>query len=98
MRMDVWTTDRRTLTWTANVKTQYPAPNVWRGIKMKVELQFLFSAHRLIVLYIYTKFHENVSKDFRVIERTQFCDRQTDRQTHGENNMSSLLSGADKIV
>ena len=37
-----------------------------------MELWFLFSAHCLIVLYISTKFHENISKGFKVIERTQF--------------------------
>ena len=29
-------------------------------------------AHCLVLLYICTKFHENISKGFRVIERTQF--------------------------
>ena len=33
---------------------------------------FLFSANCLIVLYICTKFHENISKGFRVTELTQF--------------------------
>ena len=28
--------------------------------KMPVELWFLFSAYHLIMLYIYTKFHENI--------------------------------------
>ena len=41
-------------------------------IKMLVELLFLFSAHCLIVLYISTKFNENISKGFKVIEQTRF--------------------------
>ena len=30
----------------------------------------LFSAHHLIMIYICTKFHENILKGFRVMERT----------------------------
>ena len=37
-----------------------------------MELWFLFSAHCLIVFYICTKFNENISKGFKVIEGTQF--------------------------
>ena len=33
---------------------------------------FLFSAYRLIMVYICTKFHENISNSCRVIEWTQF--------------------------
>ena len=40
--------------------------------KMEVELRFLFSAHRLIEVYICTKFHENILDGIRVIERTPF--------------------------
>ena len=32
----------------------------------------LFSAHRLIMLYIRTKFCENISKGFKVIAKTPF--------------------------
>ena len=32
----------------------------------------MFSAHCLIMLYICTKFRENILKGFRVIERTRF--------------------------
>ena len=38
--------------------------------KMLVELRSLFSAYRLIILYICTKFHENIQKGFRGIEWT----------------------------
>ena len=42
------------------------------SIKMLVELWFLISAHRLMMLYICTKFRENISKGFKVFERTRF--------------------------
>ena len=46
---------------------------IFKGEKIhKMELWFLFSAHRLMVLYISTKFHKNISKGFKVIERTRF--------------------------
>ena len=32
----------------------------------------LFSAHRLIMVYICTKFHENILDGIKVIERTRF--------------------------
>ena len=35
-------------------------------------LQSLFSAHPMIMLYICSKFYENISKAFRVIELTWF--------------------------
>ena len=42
------------------------------------------SAHRLMVIYIAVKFHENISKNFRVMEQTRnyeaLTDGQTDRQ------------------
>ena len=43
-----------------------------------MELQFLISAHRLIMVYINTKFGENILIGLRVMERT---DRQTHRRT-----------------
>ena len=39
--------------------------------KMKVEFKFLLSAHRTIMLYICTKFIENISKCLGVTERTR---------------------------
>ena len=39
---------------------------------MYVDLWFLFSAHRLMVVYISTKFHENILHGIKVIERTRF--------------------------
>ena len=32
----------------------------------------LFSAHRLIMVYICTKYHENILDGIKVIERTQY--------------------------
>ena len=37
-----------------------------------MELPFFFSAHCLIVVYISTKFHENILGGIKVIERTRF--------------------------
>ena len=51
-----------------------------RGIIIKilfVELQYLFSADRLIMVYISTTFGENIMNGFRVMGRTRFA---TDRQ------------------
>ena len=39
---------------------------------MKAKLQYWISAHCLMMLYICTEFGDNISKDFRVIRRTQF--------------------------
>ena len=59
-----------------------------------MELWSLFSAHHLKILYICTKFHENISKGFLVIARTRNHDgrtdgqrdRRTDRQTDGQTD------------
>ena len=59
------------------------------------ELRFLCSARRHMLLYIYVKFHKNISKGFGVTERTRFCDRQTDDQ--GKNKMSPNPMGGDII-
>ena len=48
--------------------------NVQRPIFPKVsnpELQFLRSAHRLVVLNICVKFHENILNGFKVTERAR---------------------------
>ena len=39
------------------------------SIKMYTELQFLFSAYCLMMLYICTKFRENILNGFRVMEQ-----------------------------
>ena len=43
-------------------------------------LWFLHSAHHLMLIDIYMKFHEDSLNVFQVIEGTRFCDRQMDRQ------------------
>ena len=42
------------------------------SVKMLVELPFFFSAHRLIMVYISTKFHKNILDGIKVIERNDF--------------------------
>ena len=42
------------------------------GTPLQVELLFLFSAHRLMVVYICTKFHENILGGIEFKERTRF--------------------------
>ena len=37
-----------------------------------MELWYLISAHYLLMLYICTKFQENISKGFRIIQRMRF--------------------------
>ena len=69
-----------------------------------MELQYLFSAHRLIVLYICINFRESTSMGFRVIERTRFVmDRRTDIQTDRQTTMgrlyvSSIIMGGEIII
>ena len=40
--------------------------------KMWMELPFFFSAYRLMMVYICTKFHENIFDSIKVIEWTRF--------------------------
>ena len=60
--------------------------HVQRAITPKVgktELWFMCSAHRLMVLYIAVKFHENSSNDIRVMERTRNHKALRDGRTDG---------------
>ena len=50
----------------------------YSSVKIGGELQFLFSAHHLMMLYICTKFLENILKGFRFMKGKGFV---TDRQT-----------------
>ena len=55
-------------------RTQFSLEKFQRGIiqyKMYMELQFFFFAHYLMVVYICTKFHENIFNGIKVIERTR---------------------------
>ena len=57
--------------------------NIQRAITLKVgkeELWFMHSAYHLLVFNICVKFHENMSRGFKVMERTQKL--LTDRHTH----------------
>ena len=47
--------------------------------KMLVELRFLFSAHRLTVVYICSNFHENILDGIKVIEWTRFSNEKFQR-------------------
>ena len=56
-------------------RTRFSEQKSQRGIiplKMGMELWFLFSAHRLMIIYISTKFHENILDGIKAIERTRF--------------------------
>ena len=57
-----------------------------------LELRFLRSAHRLMLLYICVKFHENIYNGFLVTERTRFSDRQTDGQTDRRPGQKQYVS------
>ena len=50
-----------------------------------LESWFLCMARHLNVLYKCLKFHLNIPDGYQVIEPTRFCDRQTIKQTQGEN-------------
>ena len=55
--------------------TQFLYGKLQRGIippKMQVERPLLISAHRLVMLYISTKFHIIISNGIKVIEWTRF--------------------------
>ena len=58
------------------------------------ELQFLHSAHRLMLIDICMKFREDSFRGFQVTERTRFVtDRQTDIRTPGEKQYVSQPFG-----
>ena len=62
------------------------------------ELWFLCMTRRLNVLYKCMKFRLNICNGYQVIERTRFCDGQTDPQTQGEKQyVSQPLQGGDII-
>ena len=56
-------------------RTRFLYWKLQRGIipqKMSMEQLLLISACRLVILYIYAKFHEIISNGIKVIEWTQF--------------------------
>ena len=44
-----------------------------KSVKNVSGVGFFFSAHRLMMVYISTKFHENILDGIKVIERTRFA-------------------------
>ena len=62
------------------------------------ELRFLWSAHCLMVLYIYMKFHENVLNGFRVIDRTQNDQCQFSKGTNSKNVLKTSYGSCDLHV
>ena len=69
-----------------------------------MECRFLFCAHHLMMVYICTKFHENILNGIRVVERTQKVNRRTDgcpdRQTEGRrarHNTTHLRQAYKKV-
>ena len=65
---------------------------------IRTRVTVLVSARRLMMLYISTKFHENILKGFQV-RGTRLRDGRIDRRTdnRGKNNMSPPLSRGDII-
>ena len=54
---------------------------------MLVELRFLFSAHRPMMVYICTKFHENILNGIRVMEPTRKINGRKDERTDGGHDI-----------
>ena len=68
-----------------------------RGITPKLcrqELQFLCSAHRLMMLYISINFHENILNSFQVIERTRIYHCQISKR----NNTKTVWTRVTVLV
>ena len=60
-------------------------------LKIVGGVKVLVPAHRLMKVYICTKFHENILNDIRVMERTgKLTDRQTDGWTEGMTYLDPL--------
>ena len=53
---------------------------------MEQELRFCFSAHRLMVVYICTKFHGNILDGIIVMERTRF----SKQKSKGHNSVKNV--------
>ena len=63
------------------------------SVKMQVECRSMFPAHRLIMIYICTKFHENTLNGSKVMERIRKVNGQTDRQTDGGHDIIRPVFG-----
>ena len=65
-----------------------------------MKLRYLVSAHRVLMLYIYTKFHENVQRVSALLSRHEIMtygqtDRRTDGQTDGQGDF--YRASADSV-
>ena len=85
------------LSWTIlsyTADTKLPWLKLKGGITPKMywqELWFLWSAHRLMMLYISVKICEYLLNGFQVIEWTRFCDRRTDGRTDGQTTKAKKI-------
>ena len=59
-----------------------------------MELRLFFSAHRLMMAYICTKFHENILDGIKVIERTRFSE---EKKSKGHNSVKNV-NGVSVLV
>ena len=55
------------------------------------ELWFLRFVHRLMLINISLKFHEDILNGFQVTERKRFCDGHIDSQTDGQTTMAKTI-------
>ena len=75
-------------------RTQITIVEFQRGITPKMyrqEIWFLCSATRLMMLYISTKFHENILNCFQVIERTKNCHCQISKGNNSKTRVTVLV-------
>ena len=56
---------------------------------MEMALRFLFSSHRLMMLYICTQIHENIPDSFKVIELTQIHTKNS--KGHKSENVGGII-------
>ena len=64
--------------------------NISKSIQSKVVVPVL--SRRLMVLNIYVKFHENISNDFEVTERTRVCGKNCKTQSNNSQRMQSRVT------
>ena len=55
-----------------------------------MELPFIFSAYRLMVVYISTEFHENILGGIKVIERTRFSSEKISKCHNSVKNVGGV--------
>ena len=62
------------------------------SVNIYIKLQFLFPAHSLIMLCICIRFLENILNNFRVMERTQFCDGQSSKGNNSKRINARVMN------